>query len=319
MRPCFLRWLLIAIFVIPRASAAEAPASFNSLAPEQYLETIDQCLAAVRAIKSTQAAGDLLRSLPPEWHVKAEETEFAVSTDMVRQNLAEWQEKQNQAALDRASQYLETLREDAQAYETRASDFSARHAQLNDILSRREFQNVHGQTWLDRFKQRIFDLLIRILGRAFTSPAMPALGSILVYGLIAIAVAAVVYWMYRSLRDSAHLETIMPVAVPVSAKQWSVWMSEARLAASRADWRNAVHLAYWAGISFLEAKGSWRPDQARTPREYLRLLPATSQHQPVLLALTRHFEAAWYGMHDVGPEGFAQTVTELEKLGCPCN
>jgi hypothetical protein len=145
------------------------------------------------------------------------------------------------------------------------------------------------------------------------------ISDILVYGLIVGAVIAVAYWMYRSLRDSTRLETIMPVNIPVSGKDWPVWLFEARTKAAMGEWRDAVHLAYWGGISFLEAQGSWRPDRARTPREYLRLLPATSSHQPALRALTMRLEGVWYGMQVAGPDSFEQTLAELERLGCPCN
>jgi hypothetical protein len=161
--------------------------------------------------------------------------------------------------------------------------------------------------------------LIRFLGRAIASSAIPAISNIVVYGLIAIAVLVLAIWMYRSIRESARLETIMPVAVPVSAKEWPLWLAEARAAATRGEWREAVHLSYWGGISFLEAQGSWRPDAARTPREYLRLLPPTSAHQPALRSLTQKLERVWYGMQAADADSFQQTLAELEKLGCPCN
>jgi hypothetical protein len=158
-----------------------------------------------------------------------------------------------------------------------------------------------------------------LLGKIFSSSAIPMVSNILVYGLIAVAILAAAYWMYRSLRDGTRLETIMPVAMHVSAKEWSIWMSEARAAAAREQWQDAIHLAYWAGISFLEAKGSWRPDSARTPREYLRLLPASSALHPTLRALTMRLEGVWYGMQIAGADGFEQTLSELERLGCPCH
>ena len=93
-------------------------------------------------------------------------------------------------------------------------------------------------------------------------------------------------------------------------------MSEAQEAAASGLWREAVHLAYWAGISFLEEGSAWRPDKARTPREYLRLLPAASEHRSALSALTRQLEVTWYGNDPAGPDTFSETVTLLENLGC---
>jgi hypothetical protein len=104
--------------------------------------------------------------------------------------------------------------------------------------------------------------------------------------------------------------------MPVSARGWRIWLAEARAAAQSGNWRDAVHLAYWAGISLLETQGAWRPDSARTPREYLRLIPEANPHRPTLSSLTRKFELVWYGGQPADEQVFAQTLEELEKLGC---
>ena len=111
---------------------------------------------------------------------------------------------------------------------------------------------------------------------------IPTVGRILVYSLLGIAMLVLALWLYRSLRRGAATERVVPPVLPVSAKEWTVWMAEAREAALRGNWRDAIHLSYWAGISFLEIAGMWRPDRARTPREYLRLLPSASEYQPAL-------------------------------------
>jgi hypothetical protein len=70
-------------------------------------------------------------------------------------------------------------------------------------------------------------------------------------------------------------------------------------------------------VAFLEAKGAWRPDRARTPREYLRLLPASSDDGATLAAITRRFELVWYGNASADAEAFAESVANLKKMGCP--
>jgi hypothetical protein len=102
----------------------------------------------------------------------------------------------------------------------------------------------------------------------------------------------------------------------VSAKEWAIWLAEARAAAAKREWREAIHLAYWAGISFLERQGTWKPDRARTPREYLRLLASGSEHRETLSTLTRIFELAWYAKKDADERTFSLTLQALEKLGC---
>jgi hypothetical protein len=319
MKRFFVVWLLLVACVAPGPSAAQPSGAARPLALEQYIQALDDSLATAHKLKDEpQKADDLLKALPSAWQVQADGKSFEISTETIRRDLGAWQNKPDSASLERIVQHLETLRYQAGAYEMPAPDLSSRRALLNSILARSEFRSVHGQTWMDRFKQRLTAWLIKLLGRAFSSSAIPTISNIVVYGLIAIAVLALAYWMYRSVREGARLETIMPVALPVSAKEWPIWMSEARAASGRGDWRDAVHLAYWGGISFLEAQGAWRPDAARTPREYLRLLPATSDHQPTLRALTVRLETVWYGMQTADADVFQQTLAELERLGCPC-
>jgi hypothetical protein len=321
MRNFLLIGLLVGVCSGLGTSAAASAATSAPLTLRQYVQALDDALAVARELKNDepQRATDLSESLPAQWNVEAGGRNFEVSTESIRSDLRAWQKKPDEASLDRILRYLETLRQQALAYETPAPDFATRRAALNSILARNEFRNIHGTTWLDRLKQRLTKLLIKLLGKAFQSSAIPVISDIVVYGLILAAVLALAYWLYRSLRDDARLETIMPVPIPVSAKEWSIWMTDARLAGSRGEWRDAIHLAYWGGISFLEAQGAWRPDIARTPREYLRILPRSSVHQPALRALTMQLEAVWYGMHTADAEGFEQALAELERLGCPCN
>jgi hypothetical protein len=300
--------------------AARAQVSPAPLTLPQYIQSLNNSLAAVRSIKETPENGpEVLRGLPFSWNVEVDGKTFEISAEPIRRDLETWLSQHGNESFNRAVQHLETLRDQAIAADQPVPDLASRRALLDSILARREFQNVHGQTWMERLQERINALLIKWLGRALSTSAIPVIGNILVYGLIVLAVLALAYWMYRSLREGTQLETIMPIAIPVSGKEWPLWIAEARAAATRGDWRDAIHLAYWGGISFLEVQGSWRPDVARTPREYLRLLPATSTHQPVLRSLTTRLEAVWYGMQAADAEGFEQTLAELERLGCACN
>lgn len=319
------RFLAIAFFLAlcpaAKSGAAEPDAASGPLTLPQYSHTLDESLAAVQGLRQEQPrkAGEILSRLPPAWHVAADGRSFEVPTESIRVGLEAWQKEPQGPSLEPVLRHLETLRRQAAEYETARRDSLSRHVLLNNILARSEFRNIHGPTRWDRLRQQINDLLIRLLGKAFSSSAFPVLGNIIVYGLVAFAMVALAFWMYRSLREDARLEAIQFRGAPVSAKASPVWMTEARAAAARGDWRDAIHLAYWGGISFLELQGAWRPDVARTPREYLRLLPAASDQQPALRALTLRLEAVWYGMQLADAEGFQQTLAELERLGCPSN
>jgi hypothetical protein len=313
-------WLLCAswIFLLPSPAQSNAPPETLSL--PQYIQILDDSLAEARQLqKQPEDAARLRDNLPSSWHVHDSDRDYDIPTDSLRRDLGAWQSKQDDTTLQRILQHLETLRAEASSQWQPNQDASGRRALLNSILAQPEFHDVQGQTWLDRLKERFTRWLINILGRAISSSSIPVISDIIVYGLIAAAVLALAWWMYRSLKESSRVETIMPVAVPVSAKEWPIWLAEARAAAAQGRWREAVHLCYWSGISFLEAGGSWRPDAARTPREYLRLLPSTSTQHPALRSLTQKLERVWYGMHPADADSFHESLKELENLGCPCN
>lgn len=305
----------LAVVLVAQPSFAQQP-----LTIDEYVSALDGALASIRSLRSDpHKADEIFRDLPSTWKVDFGGRQVEVSADPVRQQLLAWQSKHDEASLDRVVEYLEFVRDQAVASEQAPPESAAHHAKLSEILSRREFRDVHGQTWIDRLKQRISDLVRRLLSRVVSSSAIPVISDVLVYALIVIAVLALAYWMYRSLREGERLETIMPTPVPVSAKAWPIWLAEARAAAAKGDWNNAIHFAYWGGISFLEAQGAWRPDVARTPREYLRLLAPTSAHRVVLRSMTTRLETVWYGMQSADENEFRQAIAELESLGCACN
>jgi hypothetical protein len=169
---------------------------------------------------------------------------------------------------------------------------------------------------MDLLKRWMLERMIRVWRRLFSFSVIPTVGEYFVYALIAAAALALLYLVYVGILRNPDFEGVVPRDLPVSAKEWTIWLSEARAAAARGDWRGAIHLAYWAGISFLEREGFWKPDRARTPREYLHLISPQNERRETLTALTRIFELAWYAKRESTEQTFAQTLAELEKLGC---
>jgi hypothetical protein len=278
------------------------------------LDRLDSSVLALD--KNDPSIAELLQQVPTVWRVKTDQQTFEISFQWLLSSLIDWQKKSDKTAQNLISKRLEHMHSEAASFESLPPDASEKRSRLNSILAAEEFHNVHGPTWFDRLKERMIRFLLGLLGRTLGSSVIPVIGNILIYGLIAVAVLLLAYWMYRSIRTSGELETIMPHPLPVSSKEWTLWMAEARAAAERGNWRDAIHLGYWCGVSFLEAQGLWRPDYARTPREYLRLLPTASEHHPTLVALTRNFEIVWYGKQEADATAFSQTLAQLEKLGC---
>jgi hypothetical protein len=86
-----------------------------------------------------------------------------------------------------------------------------------------------------------------------------------------------------------------PAPEAASARDWQLWLADARKAASAGLWREAIHFVYWASISRLESGRLWPADRARTPREYLALMASEDPRQAGLASLTNSFERTWYG------------------------
>ncbi len=308
--------ILIALLLASAFCRADAIGE-NSLSTSEYRAELDRLLAATHQLDSSgNPTPSALHDLPPIWHVRLDDRDFDISTEGLRRDVRRYESDKNAANAVAIRARLQSLRDDLDGFEKPPADVSSRRSELNSILSRPEFGDVRGPNWLDRLKLQIIEFLIRILRRLFRSTAIPTISKYVVYGLMALALLALVYIAYRSIWRGQEVAEVVPRDLPVSAKEWAIWLQEARAAASKGDWRDAVHLAYWAGISFLERQGFWKPDRARTPREYLRLLSGSSDKRETLAALTGIFELTWYAKRDASEGTFSETLAELEKLGC---
>ncbi|MBV9087820.1 MAG: DUF4129 domain-containing protein [Acidobacteriaceae bacterium] len=205
---------------------------------------------------------------------------------------------------------------EADLYEKPSPADGARE-KVGEILARREFSRVHGPSEWDIWLARTEWAIMRFLDRLFRKvPNVSHGGQVVVWIAIAAALCIAAIWLKRTAEDKLLDLGREPVHFAPSQRNWRAWLAQARAAAQRGDWRDAVHLAYWAGISYLEQGGAWIPDRARTPREYLRLMSSTNQKLPALKALTRQFELTWYGNRQVVSADFDQTLARLEELGC---
>lgn len=311
------RIVAVVLFAICMVGVAQAALFGRSMSIAEYVAELGRLSdLANQSLQDRSVARQAIDELRGDWTVDADAHSFTINTGWLTNQFETLQKTPTTAVRDDILDRLNAMKANAQAFEQPPLDTTAAHAALTRILARSEFHQVHGATWWDRLKYRIEMWIFRQLSRFFGSSSAPVVGHVFVWTLVVLAVLALVYFILRTMLQNARMESIMPDVLPVSAKQWRVWMKEAHTAAAQGLWREAVHLAYWAGISFLEESGMWRPDQARTPREYLRLLPADSEHRSTLKSLTRRLEVTWYGNEVAGPETFSETVANLKELGC---
>ena len=103
------------------------------------------------------------------------------------------------------------------------------------------------------------------------------------------------------------------------SRGWRDWARDALAASARGNHRDAIRLAYWAGVYRLEELGVCKVDRTRTHREYLRLLgaaPGAENRRVPLENLTWRFERVWYGREPASAEDFQFVIKQLEMLGC---
>ncbi len=179
---------------------------------------------------------------------------------------------------------------------------------MQRVLAEREFRDLKQPTPRDTVLEKIGNWLNRLFARMDRLRARSAwVGRALIWGFfLAIGTGLGIGLMRLERRWRVRLAPVMEGPAPdaASARDWQLWMTDARNAAAAGRWREAIHFLYWAAISRLESKRLWPADRARTPREYLALVAPDDPRRNSLASLTRSFERTWYGGRDAGEEDY---------------
>jgi hypothetical protein len=309
--------LLALLACLVCAKALAEPVSLT-----EYRRQLRDLAQQVQALKiHPEQAGKLLTSVPDQLTVSTGSGEVKVNYKNLKDDLAAFAqagEDKRAPLLSKIENYLQSLDSAADSYERSPADLSSARSQLNQILSRREFSKVKGPSAKDALLARIYRWLSRIMRKlSFGKGSKFDWMQLFIYLLVGAAVIVLLLWTVRRLRRP-HEDLPQREIIPFSpsARSWRTWLAEARSLAAQQDWRNAIHMAYWAGISYLEERGAWKPNRARTPREYLRLIGTRAAQYSVLAAMTRKLELVWYGYGTARESDFQETLGQLEQLGC---
>lgn len=182
------------------------------------------------------------------------------------------------------------------------------------VLARKEFQRYASDNAFARLRRRITDWIVSMwdrLGgnRLGTREAT----TVIAWVTAAAALVALSWWLVASLlrtSDRGGLSLTPPAARRRSARAW------AQQAAAASDPRELVRCAYRAAVVSLEEEGAWRPDEARTPREHVRLLPVAHARRPIFADVARRFEEVWFGAKAPSTDDTAAMLSRLKELGC---
>jgi Domain of unknown function (DUF4129) len=327
LRPLPIYLLVVAMTGTSRpvAPAGPPPQQGATLDLPGYLAALDRCSwAASRLIEHPAEAPALKGSLPEDWAVVVDGQSFMVSTDWLRQRLDSFPTERSQAA-ERSRQILARLRamRDAAAALGEAegaggvNPTEARRS-LDRILQQPEFARSLArsplQAWWDRVANWLEARLDFLFGRLETKYRLPSS----VLWVLAIGTGLVLLgWLIRSILRVSRRPARYPSRAVEVAADWQEWAGKAVASARRGEFREAIHMAYRAALYRLQDAGLWQVEEARTPREYLTLLPASCREYAPVKALTFRFERSWYGGRAASADDFQRVVTELKDLGCP--
>jgi len=250
--------------------------------------------------------------VPDHWSVVTSQGRYSISSRPLQTQLRE-------DRIPAARQWLDRMALELESYSRAPGESgSIARASLTKILARREFSHVHPPSAWDLFRNRvtawIASLLRRILGAAGQQIGA---GQVLFWVLIAGAVGLIAMWLIRLWSRTDPLLFLPRVLPIIPSRTSAAWLSEARQAAARSQWSDAIHAAYWAGIARLQENRALSEDRTRTPREYLRLIPAGQPTRNPLGALTVSLERFWYAQQAAGMDDFEESLKHLEAMGCP--
>ena len=183
--------------------------------------------------------------------------------------------------------------------ESPVANYPSERTAMEQVLAGPEFRNLKRQNVTDSIWEKFGNWLNRLFESAANLKAHSAwVGRAIVWGFILAICIVLVYSLVRlerRWRVKLTPDADRPAPGAASARDWQLWLEDARRAAASGLWREAIHFVYWAAISRLESRRLWPADRARTPREYLALVAVEDPRRQGLAQLTGTFERFWYG------------------------
>ncbi len=198
------------------------------------------------------------------------------------------------------------------------SNHAQERAAMQQVLAGSEFRNLQQSSVRDSVLDKFGNWVNRLFESAANFKAHSAwIGRALVWGFILGVCVALVYSLLRlerRWRVRLTPESERPAPGTASARDWQLWLEDARHAAAAGLWREAIHFVYWAAISRLESRRLWPADRARTPREYLALVSPEDPRRLGLSQLTGAFERFWYGGRDAAESDYKNAESLASTL-----
>jgi hypothetical protein len=292
----------------------------DALTVDEFRADLLRIAGQIRSITTAADARALSATLPGRWRVNVGDGErLELSTrwltsalDTAAASDAAWPD-----AREALSRRLERMRDEVVPRVTGDAEARVRaRTSVQAILSNGEFQQTAMSRWREDLRERVTRWVEGLFNRfGITGQTGERAVKVLAWVIGLLALIGLGVWLAglmgrqpRHLIDLGSTRTERPRAHDLAVRA---------LALARAgDVREAVRVAYHASLIRLEEQGCWRIDEARTPREYVRLVAATDARHAPLVDMTRRFEQIWYGNRTAGDDDAASVASDLEVLGC---
>lgn len=301
-----------------RRSPRQSTPPSESFDLQGYATELESLSASARRLrKHPEEAAALRKRLPDAWSVTIQKQRFLISNQPLGAALDRLiaDPRTAAAAAPEMSLRVESLLDEARAI-SRAPirNYDGTRAKLHDILKRREFrfvrQPIESETFWDQLMDRLLQWISRLLSRAHGHPTA---ANFLRWGIVIVLSLICLAWLIYTLIHTSYRRFPAPKGATPEAP-WRDWAQEARAAAARGEFREAIRMIYGAALLLMGEAGVWQVDPSRTHREYVRLLPLDSAQRPHLIAITVCFEQVWYGRAKPSARDYEAALAELESL-----
>ncbi len=187
--------------------------------------------------------------------------------------------------------------------------------------------------WLDKWLRKLFPRPHSRSDSGTSGYSWIELLQILLYGLVAVVLAALVVLLYRVWRDRQAPAFVASEPIPsvpdisdenVGADQLpgDSWTKLARELLERGELRLALRAFYFASLAHLASRNLISIARFKSNRDYERELRRRGHSFPDLLSVfgdnLGSFERIWYGLHKANPElvdRFAANVERMKTAG----
>ena len=314
MAPASLRFTVVLLVLC----AAPAAAQSTVHSPEAFVAELERLRTEVESAPHGQIPD--LRT-PAVWVVDAGGQRFELpagwlraQVETARRDPAQWPAQRTGILAQLEALTAEVQELAAAARPAARLDPASARVALAEVLAGREFRQLHEQSALARVWERISQFLQRAWDRLGAGRlGRPGAATVLAWLTVLVALSGLGVWLARLLLRPERAARVAGDTAVSNVRSARAWAQDALQAG---DPKETMRLGYRAAVRGLEEEGTWRADPARTPREYLRLLPAGHRRRARLSDIAGRFEEIFFGARPATEDDRRAVLSGLKELGC---